>query len=289
MRHLNGKSRGLLSLFSLVLLTVLECNPTATAAAQWSMEKAPIDAGVKEVREQKLAVIIDDLGNGMKGTEEIMSMPVKLTVAIMPFLPTTEVDARRAHEQGHDVLLHLPMEPKHGNPKWLGPGAILSNLTSEEVRNRVEAAIDNVPYAIGINNHMGSKITGDERVMSIILDICRERGLFFIDSRTNYRSVVPKLAEVKGMPEVHNEIFLDDLHTEQHISGQLRKVQEKLMQGGRCVTIGHVGTQGMKTATVLKQFIPQFQKQGVTFVGISDLVREQQSPGLSPGTGVKLP
>lgn len=290
MRHLNGKNRRLLSLFSFVLLTVLGCNPIATEAAQWSMEKAPIGAGAKEVREQKLAVIIDDLGNGMKGTEEIMKMPVKLTVAIMPFLSTTEADARRAHEQGHDVLLHLPMEPKHGNPKWLGPGAILSNMTPEEVRKRVEAAIDNVPYAIGINNHMGSKITGDEKVMSIILDICRERGLFFIDSRTNYRSVVPKLAEVKGMPEVHNEIFLDDLHTEQHILGQLRKVQEKLMQEGRCVTIGHVGTQGLKTATVLKQFIPEFQKQGVTFVGVADLVQEKQSPELSsPGPGVILP
>ncbi|GGH16241.1 divergent polysaccharide deacetylase family protein [Paenibacillus segetis] len=289
MRHLNGRSRVLLSLFSVVLLTVLGCNPIATAATQWSMEQAPLQAEGKEVREQKLAVIIDDLGNGMKGTEEIMKMPVKLTVAIMPFLRTTEADARRAHEQGHDVLLHLPMEPKHGNPKWLGPGAILSNMSPEEVRKRVEAAIDNVPYVIGINNHMGSRITGDEKVMSIILDVCRERGLFFIDSRTNYRSVVPKLAELKGMPEVHNEIFLDDFKTEQHISGQLRKVQEKLMQEGRCVTIGHVGTQGLKTATVLKQFIPAFQKQGVTFVGISDLVREKESPELSPGPGVILP
>ena len=40
----------------------------------------------------------------------------------------------------------------------------------------MEEAIDSVPYAVGINNHMGSKVTGDERVMSIVLDVCRREG-----------------------------------------------------------------------------------------------------------------
>lgn len=288
MGYIKGR-RKLLRVFPIVLLSLFWCYPILVSAAPRSSDNVFVRTGTVEVKDQKLAVIIDDLGNGMKGTEEIMMMPVKLTVAVMPFLPTTEADARRAHEQGHDVILHLPMEPKQGNPKWLGPGAILSNMTDQDVRQRVEAAIDNVPYAVGINNHMGSKITGDEKVMSIILDVCRERGLFFIDSRTNYRSVVSKLSELKGLPEVHNHIFLDDVHTERHISGQLLKVQEQLMQEGRCVTIGHVGIHGLKTASVLKQSIPAFQKQGVTFVGVSDLVAEKERPGLSPGPGVILP
>ncbi|MEK4510114.1 divergent polysaccharide deacetylase family protein [Paenibacillus anaericanus] len=288
MRYIKGR-RKLLRVCSIVLLTLFWCYPISASAAPRSLDNVLARTVAVEVKEQKLAVIIDDLGNGMKGTEEIMMMPVKLTVAVMPFLPTTVADARRAHEQGHDVILHLPMEPKQGNPKWLGPGAILSNMTDQDVRQRVEAAIDNVPFAVGINNHMGSRITGDERVMSIILDVCRERGLFFIDSRTNYRSVVSKLSGLKGMPEVHNHIFLDDVHTERHISGQLLKVQEQLMQEGRCVTIGHVGVHGLKTASVLKQSIPAFQKQGVTFVGVADLVAEKESPGLSPGPGVILP
>lgn len=115
--------------------------------------------------DKKVVIIIDDLGNGMQGTEEIMALPVKVTVAVMPFLPTTEADARKAHEVGHDVIIHLPMEPKQGSVKWLGPGAILSKMTNDEIRRQVEAAIDNVPYAIGINNHMGSKVTEDERVI----------------------------------------------------------------------------------------------------------------------------
>lgn len=223
--------------------------------------------------DKKVAIIIDDFGNGQGGTEEMLSLPIKLTVAIMPFLPTSKADAELAHKQGHDVIVHMPMEPKQGNPKWLGPGAITSNMSNEEIRQRVEEAIDNVPYAVGMNNHMGSKITGDERIMSIVLEVCRERGLFFVDSKTNYHSVVGKLAVQMGMPPVANNIFLDDRHTVSHVSKQMKAVETWASEHQNCVTIGHVGVQGEKTAEAIRQSITSMQNS-VSFVGISDLVRD---------------
>ncbi|GAF06522.1 divergent polysaccharide deacetylase family protein [Paenibacillus pini] len=197
---------------------------------------------------RRVAIIIDDFGNGQGGTEEMLAMPVKLTAAVMPFLPTSRKDAEAAHKKGFDVIVHMPMEPKQGNPKWLGPGAITANMSDAEVRKRVEDAIDQIPYAIGMNNHMGSKITGDERIMSIVLEVCRERGLFFVDSKTNYRSVVGKLAVKMGMPPVANHIFLDDQHTSSHISKQMQLVEAWANEHQNCITIGHVGVQGKKTA-----------------------------------------
>lgn len=240
---------------------------------------------------RKLAVIIDDFGNRMDGTDEMLDLPVKLTVAVMPFLETTQEDARRAHEHGHDVIVHLPMEPKQGRPEWLGPGAILSNMTDEEIRRRVEAAIEQVPYAVGMNNHMGSKVTGDERVMSVILEVCRERGLFFVDSKTNYWSVIPRLSEEKGLPRLENDIFLDDVGSVEHVSGQLRQVLGlmKKENRGSFITIGHVGVQGKKTAAALRKNIPMLQAEGIHFIGISELAREQISPGVKPGPGFTLP
>lgn len=242
----------------------------------------------KEDAGQRLAIIIDDLGNSMGGTEEILTLPVKLTVAVMPFMRTTQQDARRAHELGHDVLIHMPMEPKQGKPEWLGPGAILSSMTNEEVRKKVEEAIDNVPFAKGINNHMGSKITGDDRIMAVILQVCRERGLFFVDSKTNYWSVTSQISEKMGMPRLSNDIFLDDVHSTRHIAGQLNKIQELLNQKGKCVAIGHVGVKGEITAATLKQYIPEFQARGVKFIGISELAKEHKGPG-APGRGVTSP
>lgn len=233
--------------------------------------------------QKKLAIIIDDLGNQMGGTEDILSMPVKLTVAVMPFLPTTVSDVRRAHANGHDVIVHLPMEPKRGKPEWLGPGAILSKMTDHEIRDKVEAAIDQVPYAIGVNNHMGSKITADERIMAIVLEVCRERGLLYIDSKTSYASVVRELCESKGMPRLENDIFLDDVHSIQHITGQLRKVQEKLNRRGYCIAIGHVGIEGRRTARAIRDYAPTLLRDGAVFVGISELAKDFGGPEMTPG------
>ncbi|HAF99429.1 MAG TPA: divergent polysaccharide deacetylase family protein [Paenibacillus lactis] len=249
-------------------------DPSRQKPTQVKIDSDGIMTGQEE--KAKLAVIIDDFGNGQKGTQEMLNLPVKITVAVMPFLPTSKKDAEAAHRHGHDVIIHMPMEPKKGRSSWLGPGAILSSLTDEEIRQRMEEAIDSIPYAVGLNNHMGSKITGDERGMSIVLDVCRARGLFFIDSKTNYHSVVGKLAVEKGMPSIANDIFLDDIHAVQHVSKQLQTAAQQAEERTFCIAIGHVGVYGIRTAEALKKSIPELQKK-VEFVGISDLVREHSS------------
>jgi polysaccharide deacetylase 2 family uncharacterized protein YibQ len=205
---------------------------------------------------RKLAIVIDDLGNGMNGTKEMMELPPEVTVAIMPFLPTTKQDAEEAHRLGHDVIVHMPMEPNKGLKKWLGPGALTTDLTDAEVRQRVEQAIAEVPHAIGMNNHMGSKVTSDERMMRIVLEVCKEKGLFFLDSRTSYKTVVPKIAAELQVPIVGNDVFLDDVNSLQHISGQIGAIRKHLDSHPTCITIGHVGPAGTKTAQVLRQSIP---------------------------------
>ncbi|MGG4220651.1 divergent polysaccharide deacetylase family protein [Paenibacillus jamilae] len=244
--------------------------------------------GQQNEQQKKVAVIIDDLGNNMKGTKEILNLPVKITVAVMPFLPTTKQDAMEAHKRGHDVIVHLPMEPKQGKPEWLGPGAIKANMTDEEVRTKVTAAIKDVPYAIGMNNHMGSKVTSDKRIMSVVLDVCKEHGLFFVDSRTNYWSVVPELAAKKGMPPVRNDVFLDDVHTIAHVNQQLTKVVEWLAEHDTCVTIGHVGVSGMNTSSGLHSSVPKV-KEHAQFVGISDLARDVWGWTGDPVTNITMP
>ncbi|PAF32404.1 divergent polysaccharide deacetylase family protein [Paenibacillus sp. 7516] len=241
-----------------------------------SLVTEPAQAAVmtpSQPQPKRMAIIIDDAGNDMKGTAEILDMPVKLTLAVMPFLPTSKKDAIAAHEKGMDVIVHMPMEPISGRPEWLGPGAITSSLSDDEVRERVEKAIDDVPYAIGMNNHMGSKVTSDKRIMSIVLDVCRERGLFFVDSRTNFHSVVGELAVSKGMPPVGNDIFLDDRNSKPHIRHQMELAAKRAVEKNMCVVIGHVGQTGLNTSSVVRDSVTQLKGE-IEFVGIGDLVRE---------------
>ncbi|WP_434481685.1 divergent polysaccharide deacetylase family protein [Paenibacillus glycanilyticus] len=222
---------------------------------------------------RQFAIVIDDFGNGMNGTEEILKLPVKITVAVMPFMPTTKQDAEEAHRLGHDVIVHMPMEPNQGRKEWLGPGAITADLSDAEIRKRVEEAIDNVPYAVGMNNHMGSKITANERIMRIVVAVCKERGLFFLDSRTTFKTVVPKVTEELGVPALGNNVFLDDVYTEQHVAKQMTIAKKYLEDHDTCIVIGHVGPPGKKTAAVLLASIPSMQSNGhVQFVKLSNLV-----------------
>jgi len=226
---------------------------------------------------KEIAIVIDDFGNAMKGSEQMLNLPVKITVAVMPFLPTTKKDAEEAFRMGHDVIVHLPMEPNNGKRSWLGPGAIMTDLSDEEIRRRVEAAIDEVPHAIGMNNHMGSKATSDERVMRVVLQVCKERGLFFLDSRTSYRTVVPKVAAELGVQTLHNNVFLDDVYTPNHVARQLREVKKFIRQHEHCVVIGHVGPPGMITSGLLRDAIPGLLNEAA-FIPLSSMLSSPPTP-----------
>lgn len=232
----------------------------------------PVKAEGDPPAKKMAAIVIDDFGNGMPGTEQMLKLQAPITIAVMPFLPTTKKDAERAHELGYEVILHMPMEPFKGKKSWLGPGAITTDLNDEEIRRRVNEAIDEVPHVAGINNHMGSKATSDERVMRIVLEVCKERNLFFLDSRTAQTSVIGKLAKELGVKTVDNQLFLDEVYTSQHINKQMMKFIKHVQSHDVSMAIGHVGPPGLKTAAAIESAIPDI-KNFAEIVPVSKLVK----------------
>ncbi|MBW7454683.1 divergent polysaccharide deacetylase family protein [Paenibacillus sepulcri] len=264
---------------ALILLLLISVQMSYHTAAD-GLEGAIIqDAGSPEDRQ--VAIVIDDFGNGSDGTKEMLNLPVHFTVAVMPFMHMTRHDAEMAHKRGHDVLVHMPMEPNSGKREWLGPGAITSALSDKEVRHRTEAAIRDVPYAIGMNNHMGSKVTADEHIMRIVLTVVKEHGMFFLDSRTTYKTVIPKIAAELGVPLLSNDVFLDDVYTESHIAKQLGILHKHMDSHATGVAIGHVGVPGKKTAAVLKVTIPRLQ-QSMNFVRLSEMLTPSSEKDIIP-------
>ncbi|SEG16451.1 divergent polysaccharide deacetylase family protein [Paenibacillus sp. UNC499MF] len=221
---------------------------------------------------RKAAIIIDDLGNNMKGTDEILDLPFPITAAVMPFLPSSHSDAEKAFGKGHDVIVHLPMEPRSGRKSWLGPGVISTDLSDDEVRKRVNAAIDDIPHAIGVNNHMGSKATADERVMRLVMEVLHERGLFFLDSHTNYRSIACREAKKAGVLCLENHLFLDDIHTKSKVTQQIQLIGAHSKAHQPCIAIGHVGAKGEITASALRDTVPRL-KDTLSFVKLSELYK----------------
>jgi polysaccharide deacetylase 2 family uncharacterized protein YibQ len=220
----------------------------------------------------KLAIIIDDFGSGRAGVKEMMAIKRHMTFAVMPFLDHTQKDATDAHENGFEVILHLPMEPNYGKMSWLGPNPILSGMDEDRVIDIVEKSFDDVPYAAGANIHMGSKASGRENIVNSILNVIKERNLYFVDSKTANRSACRKLSREMGVVCYERDIFLDGQQPKSFVKRRLTEAGNLALEKGYAVAIGHVGIEGGKvTAEAICEMLPEFDEKNIQLVYISEL------------------
>ncbi len=232
----------------------------------------PVDYGENTSAGGKLAIIIDDFGQDRGGVKEMMAIRRHLTFAVMPFLEFSRVDAEAAYEKGHEVIVHLPLEPNHGRMSWVGPRPIMTGMKIADMKQIIQDAFESVPHAAGANIHMGSKASGEEAVMSGVLDIIEEKGLYFVDSRTADRPIGKKLADARGVSCFERDIFIDEGRTKDAIKRQLKKSEDIILKKGEAIAIGHVGPEGGKaTAEAISEMLPEFDSKNIRLVFVSEL------------------
>ncbi len=231
--------------------------------------------GVDASKSGRVAIVIDDFGFNGGGTEEILALNIPITCAVLPFSEYTKADSERIRQQGHEVIIHLPMEPHHGDPRWLGEKGIKVSLSSEKIEEIIREAIEENPYAVGANNHMGSKATEDRRVMETIMKVLKEKNMYILDSKTTMSSIIEDVAMSYKVPYTERSIFLDNAKDKAYIKKQIKKLGELAVVDGHAVAIGHVGPEGgAVTAEAIKEMIPELEAMGVEFVYLSELVKE---------------
>jgi polysaccharide deacetylase 2 family uncharacterized protein YibQ len=217
-----------------------------------------------------VAIVIDDLGADRRAAEALLAIPQPLTFAVLPRLVHTREVADAAAAAGRDVLLHLPMEPLDFPAKNPGPGALLGSMTPEEMAEALEENIASVPNALGVNNHMGSRLTQDEKVMRLVLTTLKERRLFFLDSYTTPRSVVSQVARELGMPTASRHVFLDhEPGDPAYVAAQIERLAAVALKHGGAIGIGHPHP---STISALEEHLPKLQEKGITVVPLSTLI-----------------
>ena len=222
----------------------------------------------------EIAIVIDDMGLNLSGSQRAIKLPAFITLSFMPYAERLDEQTAAAREAGHELMLHMPMEPVgHEDP---GPGALFTNLPPEEVRARLDHALDSFEGFDGINNHMGSRFTADAAGMQIVAGELAKRHLFFLDSRTSAQSVGFAVAQKQGLPAVTRDVFLDDSLTPAAIKQQLAATERVAQRKGYAVAIGHPHEETLKE---LEAWLPQAEKQGFEFVPVHDLVKTQIDQG----------
>jgi polysaccharide deacetylase 2 family uncharacterized protein YibQ len=236
-------------------------------AGTFHIQRAP-----GEGQEKYLAIIIDDFGSDRRGIKEMMSIDRHLTFAVMPFLEFSAEDAKTAHEKGYEVIVHLPMEPNKGKRSWLGPNPILAGMDSGTVSKITRDAIESIPFAVGANNHMGSKASSDEGIVRAVLEVIKEKNLYFVDSCTAAHPIAKKIASTEGVLCYDRDVFLDGQQPKSFVQKRLLEACDVAEKKGYAIAIGHVGIEGgTLTAQVIKEMLAEFDKRNIKLVFISEL------------------
>ncbi|MGH8484834.1 MAG: divergent polysaccharide deacetylase family protein [Pseudomonas sp.] len=218
-----------------------------------------------------LSLIIDDLGQNPARDSRTLALPGPVTLAIMPDTPHASDFAREAHRAGKTVILHMPMDPATGPYAW-HPGTPLPELAQ-----RLDAALAKVPYAAGINNHMGSRMTSQAEPMAWLMGELQRRHLFFVDSRTSAATVAAAKAQALNLAHVSRDVFLDDVRTPEAIAGQLQQGIDLARKQGSAVLIGHPYPQ---TLEVLEREMPRLKSQGIELITLRQMIAERSNQAM---------
>jgi polysaccharide deacetylase 2 family uncharacterized protein YibQ len=218
----------------------------------------------------RVAVIVDDLGARRDVFDVLRDLRRPLTVAVLPGLPLSQWTAREAAQSGMEVLLDLPMEPYRFPEVDPGPGALLMAMSAQELQAQIGAHLASVPGAVGVTNHMGSRMTEDRARMRTVLGVLAGRRLFLVDGLTSNLSVAYDEAKAQGLRAGRRQIIVDHVSGEAGDRVRWDEVAWWAESRGEVIVIAHGHP---LTARLLREYVPRWEARGMRLVPVSQLAR----------------
>ena len=228
---------------------------------------------VKDIDQDTLGVIvlvIDDFGYRNDNISDgFLNLSIPITCAIIPGHTASKKFAEKAVSYGKEVIIHMPMESENYSPGE-DEYKLLTSMTSELLENKLIQAFESLPEAIGMNNHQGSKATSDSKTMTVLASVLKDRGKYFIDSRTSSLTIGEKTMISFGVPTARRNIFLDNNNDLDRIEEQMKKLANSAKKNGVAVGLGHARK---NTLSVIEKVVPDLLDKGFVFQFASQVVK----------------
>ncbi|HEY4467125.1 MAG TPA: divergent polysaccharide deacetylase family protein [Klebsiella sp.] len=248
---------------------MLQFRRIALAVTSTLVMASPVFAG-------KLSIVIDDFGYRPQTENQVLALPATISVAVLPNAPHAREMATKAHNLGHEVLIHLPMAPLSKQP--LEKDTLRPDMDSNEIAHIIREAYDKVPYAVGLNNHMGSAMTSNLPGMERVMQALARYNLYFLDSVTIGNTQAMRAAQGTGVKVIKRKVFLDDTQNEADIRYQFNRAIALARRNGSAIAIGHPHP---TTVRVLQQMVYNLPPD-ITLVRPSSLLNEPQTDISTP-------
>lgn len=219
-------------------------------------------------REPVIAIVIDDMGVSHRRTANISSLDYPLTSSFLTYASNLRPQIAVAERAGHEIIAHLPMEPKASMN--VSPDVLTVKMNEKQVAEGLNGMLDKFPGIAGVNNHMGSRFTEDAERMDVVMKELEKRGLFFLDSKTTPHSAGEKAAKDNRVRYVSRNVFLDNEDKFDYVMRQLRQTEAIARKNGYAVAIGHPKEQ---TYNALKVWLPTLKSRNLRLVHLSEIVK----------------
>lgn len=208
-------------------------------------------------------IVLDDGGHNLNHLQPFLDLEIPLTIAVLPELSYSKESALRITKAGKTLILHQPMQAINLSTDP-GPSAIMPEMSADQIRSLLTKNLDSLGIKIGLNNHEGSLITADIYAMKVVMEVCKERGMFFLDSRTNSKSVCKSVASEYGVKLYERNTFLDNTPSQADMIAMFKSGIEVAKKNGSVIMIGHVWS-GKNLADVLQKMYDEYYPQGFIF------------------------
>jgi polysaccharide deacetylase 2 family uncharacterized protein YibQ len=218
----------------------------------------------------RLAIVVDDLGYEPSRDAEWMKFPEKITVAVIPFGPSSRKVAESARARGWGVILHVPMEPENPAPDRTEGFRLRRGMTGDEMESLLARMIEDIPQAAGASNHMGSAFTADPEAMAAYVAVLGKKGLYLLDSVTTPGSVALETALRAGVPAARRDVFLDAGMNPGEMRLQWARAIAIAKEKGAAVLICHGRAETLKT---ILDLLPDLRKEKVQAVPLEELLQ----------------
>tara|TARA_B100000676_G_C18077445_1_gene848643 strand:- start:1871 stop:2743 length:873 start_codon:yes stop_codon:yes gene_type:complete len=225
-----------------------------------------------------ISIVIDDLGHSRTKLNAFLTLPKFITLAFLPYTSNAKYFSSIAYKRGHDILLHLPMEALDSNADP-GPTTLKVNSKKKQFLDLLTRNLDSIESFVGVNNHMGSKLSKNKVALQIIMNELSKRNVFYLDSLTIQNSLGWLTARDYGIPFAKRDVFIDHSINKLDIKKQLHKLEQIAHRKGYAVGIGHPH---MITLYELSEWIPLAENRGIKFVPLSKIVRMECKCDLYP-------
>lgn len=226
-----------------------------------------------------VAIVLDDMGVNVPLSAQALTLPPPLTLSFLPYGEASLALAKKAKKQGHDIMVHLPMEPAAhleepaANP---GPNALYVADDLNSIITKTQKNLrDYLPLAVGVNNHMGSRFTSDKNSMMQVLPLIEAAGLFYLDSLTTPHSQVRAAAQALNLtvPLLQRDVFLDHVIGRPEVDAALQKLEQEAHHQGFAIAIGHPHS---VTIQALQQWLPTLEAKGLQLVPLSYIAQQKR-------------